>query len=301
MTENAIAWLLDGDISIQYMTHLYLLGSGQDVLQPLQGRISSEGFGSRFLSCRNESGHWGRHYYQPKWTSTHYTLLDLYELYIAQDCPACRGMVLRAFDECMDEDGSVNFAKTKLPPDICINGMVLCYAAYFCADEPRLTRLVDFLLSVRLPDGGYTWDWESQAGDAHTTICVLEGFAEYLKASMAHRRDEVQSAISEGIEFLFRNGLFMADADVRYKKLSYPYRYRYDVLRALDFFAKANILYDDRMAPALQWLKSKRKADGLWYLENMHRGNVHFDMEEVRKPSRFLTLKALNVLRQYER
>jgi hypothetical protein len=51
------------------------------------------------------------------------------------------------------------------------------------------------------------------------------------------------------------------------------------------------------MQPALEWLQAKQKKDGLWYLENQHKGNVHFTMEEVGKPSRFITLKALCILR----
>ena len=32
------------------------------------------------VSCRHENGHWGRGFCQTKWTSTHYTLLDLKNL-----------------------------------------------------------------------------------------------------------------------------------------------------------------------------------------------------------------------------
>lgn len=91
----------------------------------------------------------------------------------------------------------------------------------------------------------------------------------------------------------------MDDADKRFRKLSFPYRYRYDLLRALEYFADKQVPYDPRMQPALDWLEAKRKKDGRWYLENEHKGNVHFTMEEVGKPSRFITLKALVALNCY--
>ena len=37
----------------------------------------------RFLRERRQEGHWGRGFYQPKWTSTHYTILDLKNLGIS--------------------------------------------------------------------------------------------------------------------------------------------------------------------------------------------------------------------------
>jgi hypothetical protein len=63
-----------------------------------------------------------------------------------------------------------------------------------------------------------------------------------------------------------------------------------------EYFASQNIRYDIRMQPAIDWLQGKRKSDGHWYLENQHKGNVHFEIEKNGKPSRFITLKALFIL-----
>lgn len=89
------------------------------------------------------------------------------------------------------------------------------------------------------------------------------------------------------------------DEDKRYRKLSYPFRYRYDLLRVLEYFVNAEFPYDERMAPALDWLSEKRGKDGLWPLENRHQGNEHCIMEDLRQPSRFITVKALRVLDSY--
>lgn len=82
--------------------------------------------------------------------------------------------------------------------------------------------------------------------------------------------------------------------------ISHPYRYLYDILRVLEYFDVAKIPYDRKMQPALDWLKSKQKDDRCWYLENIHKGNTHFEMEIKGKPSRFITLKALFILRWFE-
>ena len=42
----------------------------------------------------------------------------------------------------------------------------------------------------------------------------------------------------------------------------------------------------------------KRQPDGRWLLENPHTGDEHFDMEPAAgRPSRWITLRALRVLR----
>ena len=128
------------------------------------------------------AGTGGLHYYQPKWTCTHYTLLDIQSLYAPRTTPPCREMVGRMLDECMKEDGSLNLSKYEHPSDTCVDGMALDYCAWFCPDDPRVRRLACYLLSCQKPDGGFTWDQGLEDGDAHTTICVLEGFGQCLDA-----------------------------------------------------------------------------------------------------------------------
>jgi hypothetical protein len=73
-------WLLEGDVSIKYQVSRDLLNSEDTKLKDL---IANEGWGKTFLSCQKNNGHWGMGFYQPKWTSTHYTLLDLRNLCIS--------------------------------------------------------------------------------------------------------------------------------------------------------------------------------------------------------------------------
>ena len=295
-----LKWLLDGDVSIQYMTHKRLLGSDETTLERIQQKAAAEGFCARLLSCQNENGHWGLYYYQPKWTSTHYTLLDFKNLCAPQTLKPCRDMVIRMFDDCMNHDGGMNLSKHEHPSDICVDGMVLNYAAYFCAEEPRVIKLAGHLLSAQKKDGGFTWDIHSEIGDPHTTICVLEGLGQCGVSVPGHRLFGMEDAKAKAFAFLLRNGMFMDDADTRFRKLSYPYRYRYDLLRGLECFADQQVPYDPRMQPAIAWLHAKRMKDGLWHLENQHKGNVHFAMETVGKPSRFVTVKALYVCDYFE-
>lgn len=85
-------------------------------------------------------------------------------------------------------------------------------------------------------------------------------------------------------------------------QFSFPVRWHYDVLRALEYFRLAGEDPDSRIDEAIDLLRSKQQPDGTWLLENTHAGKVHFELEEGDgEPSRWNTLRALRVLSWYER
>ena len=81
--------------------------------------------------------------------------------------------------------------------------------------------------------------------------------------------------------------------------LSYPSRWRYDILRALDYFRLAGVDYDVRMEDAFDVLLKKRKADQRWPLQARHAGQTHFEMEKTGEASRWNTLRALRVFKHF--
>jgi hypothetical protein len=299
--DQIIHWLLEGDVSIQYQVHRDLLGSEKPELRE---RIAKEGWGAAFLSHRAENGHWGRGFYQPKWTSSHYTLLDLKNLGIAPGHPQMRETICLILENHKGCDGGVNPAKTVLDSDVCVNGMFLSYASYVGIPEEDLTSVVDFLLSQQMPDGGF--NCQSNMGGAvhsslHSTISVAEGIREYTRNGYTYRLEDLQSAESGCRAFILQHRLYKSDRtekviDEKYLMLSYPSRWRYDILRALDYFQSAGLDYDQRMEDALEVLLKKRRKDGTWPVQARHPGQTHFEMEKTGKPSRWNTLRALRVL-----
>ena len=58
---------------------------------------------------------------------------------------------------------------------------------------------------------------------------------------------------------------------------------------------------DERIAEAIGVIESKRGPDGRWRLENPHEDQLDIVTGEVEgEPSRWLTLRAMRVLRWYE-
>jgi hypothetical protein len=303
ISDEIINWLLDGDVSIQYQVHRDLLG----VERPdLQVRIAKEGWGARFLSNRKDNGHWGRGFYRPKWISSHYTLLDLKNLAISPDIAQIRQTIRMLIENEKGPDGGVNPSHHIKNSDVCLNGMFLNYAAYFKTAQESLTSIVDFILAQHMPDGGFNCHNNRKGArhsSLHSTLSVLEGISEYEKNGYRYRLDELKHAEQKSREFIMQHRLFKSDKTGEIIKraflyLAYPCRWKYDILRALEYFQSAGVPYDKRMKDAIDIIFKKRRKDGTWPLQAKHPGHVHFDMETAGKSSRWNTLRALRSLNQ---
>lgn len=302
--DRIIKWLLSGDVSIQYQVHRDLLDSDK---KQLRNRISNEGWGARFLKKRNKEGYWGRGFYQPKWTSTHYTILDLKNLGISQTNKEIRQALYLVIQNLKGPDGGIYPAGKNRKSDVCLNGMFLNYASYFRIKEDDLKSIVDFLITEHMGDGGFNC-YSNTKGAVHSslnsTLSVIEGILEFARNGYKYRIKELQSAEGESREFLLQHKLFRSDRtgliiDKKMLMLSYPSRWRYDILRALDYFRLAEFAYDSRMNDAIEVLLKKRRPDRKWPLQAKHPGKTHFDMEQTGKPSRWNTLRALRVLKHF--
>jgi len=304
-TENSILqWLLDSDVSIQYQTYRDLLGEERPELRK---RIETEGWGVKYLSKRNANGHWGLSFYQPKWTSTHYTLLDLRNLEINPQCKPIVETMRMILQNEKGQDGGINPSGTVNSSDLCINGMALNYGAYFKSDEEDLKSVVDFIIDHQMPDGGFNCRINrsgARHSSLHTTLAVCEGITEYTRNGYCYRLPELQKAELESREFMLQHRLFKSDKsgeiiDSRFTRLPYPSRWRYDNLRALDYFRLAGVNYDSRMDDAIEILQKKQRKDGKWPLQAKHPGRSHFEMEKAVEASKWNTLRVMRMFKHF--
>ena len=159
-----------------------------------------------------------------------------------------------------------------------------------------------------MADGGFNCHSNRKGAthsSLHTTLSVIEGIYEYYKNGYKYRLNELQKAEIESREFILRHRLFKSHKTGKIIKnqmirFSYPSRWYYDILRALDYFRYAKVKYDNRMQDAIDILLKKRGKDNKWKLQSNHPGQIHFIMEPVGLPSRWNTLRALRVLQYYD-
>lgn len=257
---------------------------------------------------RNSNGLWGDRFYQPKWTSTHYTLLDLRNLNLPPKNEVAKETIELVLKNVKSEDGGIRLGpSTTQHSDVCVNGMFLNYASYFKTSEIKLHSIVDSILAEIMPDGGFNCRSirsGAKHSSLHSTISVLEGFTEFSKAGYNYRKQEVGDAINSGVEFILMHQLFLSDRtgqiiDKNFLKLTYPCRWRYDILRAMDYFQYAGLEWDNRLTDAMTYLNEKQNKNGTWNMQAAHPGQVHFIMEKAGKPSRWNTLRILRIKKHF--
>jgi hypothetical protein len=306
-------WLLDADPAIRWQVLSDLADAPPDVVAAERSRVATSGWGARLLALRDDDGQWagGACFPAPgrrtggagqPWTSTFPTLELLRDFGLDPSSPEAVDAIRLVRDNCRWEYAGERFFDGEVEP--CINGRTVALGAYFGQDVAPIVRR---LLGEQLEDGG--WNCETENGSVRssfdTTLCVLDGLLAYERAHGA--APETTAARRRGEEYLLERRLFrrLSTGEVvnpAWLSFSYPPRWHYDVLRALDYFRLAGDPPDARVDEAVELVRSKRQPDGSWLLENTHPGEVHFTLEDGDgRPSRWNTLRALRVLRWAER
>ncbi|NNC93361.1 MAG: hypothetical protein HKN80_12810 [Acidimicrobiia bacterium] len=300
---DTIAWLMEGDASVRWQVQRDLLDRAGSTWKRERAQVARTGWGADLLARQDADGGWSGAVYSPKWTSTHYTLLQLVRLGLPPSHPAGPRAVDRILQAARFQEGGINLAKTVPVPDGCVNGMVLLMASYFGVTGAVPDGVVDWLLGRQMPDGGWNCeDWRGAThGSFHTTISVLEGLAAYRLAN-SDQAGRVGQPVESAHQFLLAHRLYKSHrtgevADSAFTMFSFPPRWHYDVLRGLDHFAAIRADHDPRFEDAIGLVEQKRRHDGRWKLQNRHGGRLHFAMEAGGQPSRWNTLRALRVLR----
>ena len=304
--ENLLDWLMDGDPAIRWQAMRDLAGAPKAGWQAERRRTMEEGWGARLLARQDSRGVWGGGLYSPKWISSTYTLLLLAAIGVPPDCaPARRGAQV-GFDGLYGMDTADEVYRRTNEYDQCVAGMWVQLASYFGIGTGRVRVMVKSLLENRMPDGGWNCRIKNKPkpthSSFHTTINVLEGLREAVERRVCSRPGAVLQAEAEAREMLLRHRLFRSHRtgdviDPRWTRLSYPPRWHYDVLRALDYFARAGAEVDPSLQESIGLLVARRRPDGRWPVQQRHKALEHFSMERTGGPSRWNTLRALRVLK----
>ena len=314
-----IDWLLDSDPSIRWQVMRDLLDAPEAQWRAERARVEQQGWGARLLAHEDDDGQWAGGAFVPRdfddrewqavgqpWTATTYALSQLREFGLDPASDRARRMVELIGANARWEHEGQPFWEGEV--EECINGRTVADGAYFGVD---VSAIVDRLVGERLDDGGWNcWRaYGSRRSSFATTINVLEGLLEYERATGGTPGS--RDARATGEEFLLERGLFRrlstgAPADERFLSFVHPNRWHYDVLRALDHFRAAGTLTgappDPRLGQALAHLRRRRADDGTWPLDRRLPGRVWFEVDDgPRRPSRWVTLRALRVLRWAER
>ena len=318
MHSEVIDWLLDSDPAIRWQVLRDLCGAPEAAWRTERSKIETHGWGARLFALQDPDGQWDGGAFVPAnfseqkwrdegqpWTATCWTLAQMREFGLEPTCKCARRTVRLIGDNARwDHDGQPYWSGEV---EECINGRTVADGAYFGVD---VAPIVERLLGERQTDGG--WNCErangSRVSSFDSTISVLEGLLQYERSVGSTERS--REARRSGDEYLLSRQLFrrLSTGEVaaaRYLEFTHPNHWQYDILRALDYLRSASIFDqtqpDPRLEAAIEQLRAKRQADGKWLMDQAQRGRRWFDLDDgAGQPSRWITLRALRVLRWWE-
>jgi hypothetical protein len=301
MVMTIMEWLLDSDPAIRWQVLRDLTGAPDDEVAAVRARVAHEGWGAQLLAAQGDDGQWSGGAYFPEWTSTTPTLQLLRQFGVDPTADEVRRAIARVRANSRWEHENEPYFEGEVEP--CINGQAVAIGAYFGED---VRGIVNRLLTEQMEDDGWNCEQErgSTRGSFDTTINVLEGLLEFERATGGDA--EISAARRRGEEYLLGRKLFrrlstgeaIAPNTSDWLQFSFPNGWHYDILRGLDYLREAGVAPDERVAEAIGVVESKRGADGRWLLDRAHHDELLVDLgEREGEPSRWITLRALRVLR----
>ncbi len=314
-----ISWLLEKDQPVvRSATLVDLLGRKETdpEVRSSRSRIGKLGWASDQLRAQGPKGFWESRepknvkewidfLYYPKYLSTNWRALVLADFGLDRSDPRIKRMAELFFEFKLRLSSPYNF----FYEEACIAGNTARMLTRFgYADDFRVRKLYDWLIEDQREDGG----WNCSHGTPGT-LDAWEPLAAFASLPRSKRSSRMEAAIAKGLEFYLRRRLFKEGP--RYApwfRLHYPNHYYYDILVGLDLATRLGAAGDRRLRPALRLLLDKRRPDGSWWIDRLHpdvsgpdavqyrKGVTPLRIEEAGRPSKWITLQALRVLKRVE-
>jgi hypothetical protein len=319
VTRNVLAWLLDSDPALRWQVERDLAGAPPEVWQATRKLVATEGFGARLLALQDADGQWAGGAFFPKdfdfhgpeaaegagqpWTATTWTLNALREWGV--DASALHGTVERLAANSRWEYENLPYWGGEV--DCCINAYTLANGAWLGAD---VSGIANWFLEHRLADGGWNCEWVngSTRSSFHSTLNTVKGLLSYEIATGGS--DALRAARHAGEAYLLERRLMrrLSNGEIVapwVTTFAYPFRWRYTVLHAADYFREATthdrVEPDDRMSEAIETIRQARRPDGTWLQEQRYPGRAWFEVDvPPGRPSKWLTCVAARVLEWWD-
>jgi len=327
---DPLPWLLETDTAqpaVRYFTLRDILGFDADdkELKKARASIMSTGPVPAILAAQEPDGYWVKPGpgYSPKYRSTVWQIIFLAQLGADGTDPKVRKACEYVFDHSIARHGGLTH--NGIP-----SGFIHCLSGNLGAALADLGWLNDIRLQKALEWQARTITGEGLADSLSkdavehyyaytpgpTFVCgpnaglscgwgAVKAMLALGKIPAPDRTNRVNNAISQGTEFLLSHDIVSADypfgfgdrPSSSWYKFGYPIGYVADVLQNLEALTVLGQINDAKCKEALEFVTNKQDAQGRWKMEYSLNGKMWADIEKKGKPSKWITLRALRVLK----
>lgn len=330
--------LEEANPSVRYFTLRDVLGKNEEDAQVIAAKqcIPNSQTVKKILQKQKSEAFWEEpaNPYHPKYKSSYWQIMTLSQIGMDKSDKRIEKACEHIFQFQLDEGGFSSYTQQgamkeykvlsskgqKLPSQEQWTSSLIFEHQYSCltgnmaaalirmgyAEDLRVKKALEWLVKIQNMDGGWLCPhWEAHIRDKHGcfygTICPLEAFSEVKRENPTK---EMKEAIEKGAEFLLMHHLFKADhhgfrvISKSWLKLGFPWFYGYNILRGLDVLTRLGYVEDERLNDAAEVLLQKRQKNSSWILESAPIGRMQTNIEAKGKPSKWITMIALRVLKR---
>ena len=277
----------------------------------------------RILSKQKGGGHWGvaeNFYVKGKYRGTVWQLMVLAELGADPEEERVRRACEFILEHSQDrESGGFSYmsapsgggAHDKVLP--CLTGnMIWSLIRLGYLKDVRVQKGIEWIVRYQRFDDGVEeaatgWPYYKREKCWGRHSCHM-GVVKTLKALAeipAEKRSEnVKRTIEKGAEYILKHHVHKRSHDLarvskpEWLQFGFPLMWNTDALEILDILTKLGY-HDERMQEAIDLVVSKQDDLGRWKLERSFNGRFQVNIEHEGKPSKWVTLKALRVLKRF--
>jgi hypothetical protein len=330
---DALPWLLEpADPGARYLAlrDLVALPADDPELAAARKLAHERGPISTVLAGMNPEGYWATAGagYNPKYTSTVWALILLAQLgaSAAEEERIARGCAY-LLDQALTPFGQFSAGGPGAPSGTidCLQGNLLAALMALGCDDPRLEAAYDWMARtvtgediapLGSKDEPRRW-YAAKCGPrfacgANDKLSCAWGAVKVALAfshlPAARRTPLIWRAITESVDFLL--GVDPATAAYpsgwtgkpsgSWWKFGFPVFYVTDILQIAEALAALGYARDPRLANTLQLIRDKQDAGGRWALEYGYAGKSWGDYGAKKQPNKWVTLRALRVLKAAE-
>ncbi len=325
--KNPVDWLLEADdIGVKYLALRDLVECDGKELMTARKNAHTEGPIAQVLAKMQKEGYWekpGAGYY-PKYTGTVWSIVTLAQLgaFIEMDkriAAACSYIL----DHALTEGGHFTVNGAPSGTADCLQGTLCASLVDLGCTNSRLDKAFEWMARSVTGEGvapmgdkaaplryysgkcgpNFACGSNNKLPCAWGAVKVMLAFSKLPKQK---RTPLISKAIEKGVDFLFSVDPAEADYPCGYSskpsgnwwKFGFPVFYITDMLQTVEALVGLDFRTDPRLAKALNIIREKQDAQGRWLLEYDYTGKTWVDFGAKKKPNKWVTLRALRVLKK---
>lgn len=326
---DSLSWLLEvGSPGARYLAMRDLSDPSSNDHELIEARrlAHEEGPIASVLEKMHEAGYWAKPGpgYEPTYRGTMWSLMNLAQLGAHVSCDdRIRQACSYVLEHSLTDGGHFSMRGTPSSTVDCLQGNLCAAFLDLGHDDPRLNEAYEWMArtatgegmapasdrkaSVRYYSGkcgpGFACGSNNKLPCAWGAVKVMLAFG---KLPAERRTPLIERGIERGVEFLLGTDPASAEYPAGWTdkpsgnwwKFGFPVFYVTDVLQNVEVLASLGYGQDPRLAGALELIREKQDDQGRWSLDYDYAGKTWVDYGEKKQANKWVTLRALRVLKQ---